>query len=108
AASPVLGPVLAFQGPRQSHAGRRRYLLEISAYVSAGRLRLSWTYNPQIHRPALIEGLADTSIEALRALIAHCRAHEAGTHTPSDFAKFGWDDEYFQDIAAEIHKVIGW
>ena len=104
--SAVLGAALEFSAPRRSARGVRRHLLEISASVSAGRLQLAWTYSPNRHRHSTIADLAAGSVAALRALILHCQSPDAGAYTPSDFAEFKWNDQYFEDIAEEISKAI--
>ena len=104
--SAVLGAALEFSAPRRSSRGVRRHLLEISASVSAGRLQLAWTYSPNRHRHSTIADLAAGFVAALRALILHCQSPDAGAYTPSDFAEFKWNDQYFEDIAVEISKAI--
>ena len=72
-------------GPARGEQGLRSYLLDISGGVCDGQLQMNWTYSKDIHRRTTVEGLALTFMEALRALIAHCKSPEAGGFTPSDF-----------------------
>jgi len=72
-------------GPGRSPRQLRRWLLEVQASVTGGRLRLTWTYSASLHRRATVESLASGMAAELRALIAHCLAPEAGGFTPSDF-----------------------
>ena len=104
--SPVFGPALESSGPHRSPRGVRHHLLEVAGSISGDRLQLTWTYSRNLHRCSTVEGLAQEFVEALRALIAHCQSPDAGAYTPSDFAKFEWSEEYFEDIAAEINRVI--
>jgi non-ribosomal peptide synthase protein (TIGR01720 family) len=106
AESPLFGPVLAFGDSGPKPHGGRRYLLEITGSVGDGCLRLTWAYDPNLHRRATIQALARSSLEALRALIAHCQAPNAGVHTLSDFAEFEWDEDYFADVIAEVDRAI--
>jgi non-ribosomal peptide synthase protein (TIGR01720 family) len=53
--------------------------------VVEGQLHLAWTYSQHIHRRATVERLAQGFLEALEALMVHCRSPEAGGFTPSDF-----------------------
>jgi non-ribosomal peptide synthase protein (TIGR01720 family) len=103
--SAVLGSILEFGMLHRSLRGVRRHLLEIAGSISRGRLQLAWTYSRNLHRHSTIEGLAQSYMETLRALIVHCQSPDAGTYTPSDFAEFEWSEEYFQDIIAEVKKM---
>ena len=59
--------------------------MEIDARVSGGRLHLDWTYNTAVHRRETIVALAERFLDALRAMIAHCRQAQPAGFTPSDF-----------------------
>jgi non-ribosomal peptide synthase protein (TIGR01720 family)/FkbM family methyltransferase len=63
----------------------RAYLLDVTSVVSGGRLQLNVIYSENIHRRDTVEILSRGLLEALRAIIAHCRAPEAGNLSPSDF-----------------------
>jgi amino acid adenylation domain-containing protein/non-ribosomal peptide synthase protein (TIGR01720 family) len=91
-------------GPDRSPRNRRSYLLDIIAGVVEGRLQVEWLYSANLHHRATIAGLADRFITALRELIAHCQAPDAGSYTPADVAEFGWDESDFANILAEISK----
>jgi non-ribosomal peptide synthase protein (TIGR01720 family) len=106
AESPVFGASIAFEGARGGVGGARRHVLQISASVSAGRLHTTWTYSRNLHQHVTINRLAARFMDALRALIAHCQAPDAGAYTPSDFADFKWDAQYLGDIAVEIDKAL--
>jgi non-ribosomal peptide synthase protein (TIGR01720 family) len=64
-------------GPGLSPETRRRYLLEVTAGVLGGRLRLSWAYCPGRHRRATVEALAQNFLAALREVVVHCQSPEA-------------------------------
>ncbi|HMB02822.1 MAG TPA: condensation domain-containing protein, partial [Isosphaeraceae bacterium] len=72
-------------GPVYSPNTRRVHLLEIESQVVEGQLRLDWTYGTGAHRQETIRALAERFLEALRALIAHCRAPETRGYIPADF-----------------------
>jgi non-ribosomal peptide synthase protein (TIGR01720 family) len=72
-------------GPARGERGLRSYLLDVSGSVGDGQLQMNWTYSKDIHRRTTVEGLAQNFMEALRALIVHCKSPEAGGFTPSDF-----------------------
>jgi non-ribosomal peptide synthase protein (TIGR01720 family) len=103
--SPLLGQVLAFSAPERGSGSPQPYLLEITAGLSMGCLQIRWIYRPDRHDRATIEALAAGCVAALRDLIVHCRMPDSGAYTPADFAEFGWGDEYFRDIAAQIERV---
>jgi non-ribosomal peptide synthase protein (TIGR01720 family) len=59
-------------GPSVGPGTRRRYLLEVTAAVLGGRLRLSWAFCPGRHHRATVEALARNFLAALREVVAHC------------------------------------
>ncbi len=63
----------------------RTALLDVVGIVDGGRLELAWTYAPGIHREDTVRGLAEQVLTALREIVAHCAAPDAGGRTPSDF-----------------------
>ena len=63
--------------------------LAVNGRVAGGQLQLSWTYGEGTHRRDTIERLAQSYLESLRGLIAHCREPGAGGYTPSDFPPGG-------------------
>ncbi|MBW8875033.1 MAG: non-ribosomal peptide synthase/polyketide synthase [Acidobacteria bacterium] len=76
----AVGPERLFRPAAQSAGAvrdarqRRPYLLEISAFVSGGRMWIDWTYSESRHRRATVERLAESCVAALRALIARSAA----------------------------------
>ena len=91
-ASPFVGTVDLWgsHGPE----GTRAHLVEINARIAEGALETRWTYSTNRHRPETVERLAHDTLAALRRLVAHCLAPEAGAYTPSDFpdVDLGQDD----------------
>jgi non-ribosomal peptide synthase protein (TIGR01720 family) len=69
-------------------------LLEVNGLVVENQLQLHWTYSETIHKRVTVEKLAESFVEALRSLIAHCQAPDSGGFTPSDFplAQLGQDE----------------
>ncbi|XYI02620.1 non-ribosomal peptide synthase/polyketide synthase [Sorangium sp. So ce1128] len=72
-------------GEARSPRGARSHLLDIEGWVLGGQLRLRCIYSGALHHRATIEALTERMLEALRAIIAHCRSAEAGGRTPADF-----------------------
>ncbi|MGE0127963.1 MAG: amino acid adenylation domain-containing protein [Blastocatellales bacterium] len=101
-ADSLLAPARESAGPVHSPRGRRKHLLDVRGSVARGRLNLSWTFSENIHRRGTIERLAQSYIESLRALIAHCQSPEAGGYTPSDFPLAQLDQVDLDQAFAEI------
>ncbi|MCH9652219.1 MAG: non-ribosomal peptide synthase/polyketide synthase [Deltaproteobacteria bacterium] len=78
----------------------RTHLLEVEAAVSGGRLRVTWDYSPNLHRPETVEALAKSFQGSLRRLIEHCLSPEAGGFTPSDFPLATLKQETVDELAA--------
>ena len=72
-------------GSMQSARGMRDHLLEVNGYVGQGQLRFVLTYSKRLHARATVERLAAAFLEALRAIVAHCKEPGAGGRTPADF-----------------------
>jgi non-ribosomal peptide synthase protein (TIGR01720 family) len=84
-ADTIFRPARESSGSGFSERGKRRYLLDLLGSVEAGQLRIAWVYSERIHDRATIEWVAQRYIAALREIIAHCLAPNAGGYTPSDF-----------------------
>ncbi|HEU4326201.1 MAG TPA: condensation domain-containing protein, partial [Roseiflexaceae bacterium] len=78
---PCPGP----RGPSEDRRAARAHLLDLTAQVVGGRLLVGFTYSAAVHDEATVRRLADSYLAALRDLIAHCLAPDAGGFTPSDF-----------------------
>ncbi|MEO5730531.1 MAG: condensation domain-containing protein, partial [Byssovorax sp.] len=89
-------------GPSHSVAAKRRYRLDVRSSVLHGRLGIRWAYSENQYRRDTIEALAARVMEALRELIAHCLAPEAGGYTPSDFQKANLSREDLDDVMASL------
>jgi amino acid adenylation domain-containing protein/non-ribosomal peptide synthase protein (TIGR01720 family) len=70
--------------PRSPRAARP-YRFEVNAWVRDGCLTVSWSHGERRHRRETVERLAERFLAALRELIGHCLAPDAGGFTPSDF-----------------------
>ncbi|PSB57974.1 non-ribosomal peptide synthetase [Chamaesiphon polymorphus] len=74
-------------GQEQSSQHHREHRLDLSCLVVGGELQISWTYSSQVHQPETISDLAQSYLQNLTVLIAHCQSEDAGGYTPSDFPK---------------------
>ncbi len=90
--------------PERGPTNLRQHLIDLSAAVVDGRLRLTWRYSRNRHTRDTIQRLAAAFLEHLRALIAHCLRPEAVRYTPSDFKEAGLSQEDLDAILAEINE----
>ncbi|MBI5032798.1 MAG: amino acid adenylation domain-containing protein [Chloroflexi bacterium] len=94
-------------GLEHSPRNRRAHLIEISASITSGQLRMEWTYSKRAHRRETIERLASDFIETLRSLIALCRSLETGVYTPSDFGDVQLSQAEIDALIEETSPVTG-
>lgn len=92
-----------FSGSERSPRGIRLHLLEVIGLIVEGQLQLNWTYSENVHQRGTVEGLAQSFVEALRLLIAHCQSSEAGGYTPSDFPDVELSQEKLEKLLEEIN-----
>ena len=81
----TFSPAVESTGPNQGPHLERHYVLEISAIVQQGQVRVSFSYSTQLHRQRSIEALRDCFLRHVSVLIEHCQSAESGGYTPSDF-----------------------
>jgi non-ribosomal peptide synthase protein (TIGR01720 family) len=92
-------------GPDHAAENQRQYLLDVTASVFAGKLRVEFTYSDAQFAGETIETLADFYLGALRGLIEHCLSPEAGGYTVSDFTDTGLDEKGVQDLLIELGEM---
>ncbi len=98
AANPVQGV------ERAPHQVRDR-LLEVTGWVTAGELGLSWHYSENVHHEATVRRLADAFVRTLREIVAHCASPDAGGCTPADFPLARLDQAAVDRIAGNGRTV---
>jgi non-ribosomal peptide synthase protein (TIGR01720 family) len=91
-------------GPNTSPSSRRRYLLEIDAWIAENQLRIEWTYNPHVHEHALIARLAQDFLAVLQDLIVNCQSSDIGGYSPSDFPEAGMSQEELDKFMINLQK----
>jgi non-ribosomal peptide synthase protein (TIGR01720 family) len=101
-ANSLFAPAQESPGPACDPACERQYLLEITAAIRDGELRMSWNYSQNRHRPETIQKLARDSLESLRLLISHCQEVQRGDYTPSDFSASRLSQRDLDRIAQEF------
>nr|AWI62626.1 nonribosomal peptide synthetase [Cystobacter sp.] len=91
-------------GPSHGPGGLRPHLLDVSAAVVNGQLLFEWTYSQALHRRETIERVALATLEALRALVAHCLRPEAGGFTASDFPLARLDTQKLNKLSTLLKR----
>jgi non-ribosomal peptide synthase protein (TIGR01720 family) len=93
-------------GPSRSPKGQRTHLLSINGSITNGQLQMAWTYSEAVHQRETIERVATSFIEALQALIAHCRSPEAKGYTPSDFPDVALSQDEIEGLMLEVGEAV--
>ena len=81
---------------------KRIHLIDVYALAADGKLKICWDYCAKLHRRETIEAYAARVIEALQALIDHCRESEPSEFAPADFGLFDTDADDLNAALAEI------
>jgi non-ribosomal peptide synthase protein (TIGR01720 family) len=89
----------------RSPRGTRPHLLQISAFVTGGQMRLEWTYSENVHQRDTVLNLAEAFLEAARELIAGCQSKDAADYTPSDFPAARISQKDFSKLLAQVTQV---
>ncbi|WP_407885115.1 condensation domain-containing protein, partial [Scytonema sp. NUACC26] len=92
-------------GLSRSPLNHRSHLLEVNSIIIGAQLHVNWTYSENLHRHSTIEGLAQEYLQALRELIAHCLAPDAGAYTPTDFPAAGLSQTDLDELFAQLEEV---
>lgn len=83
----------------------RSHVLAINALVSSRQLHINWQFSTHLHHRDTIETLAQRYLEELRAIIAYCRAPEAGGYTLSDFPDLGLSQTRLDKIMQRLRST---
>ena len=90
------------RGPERDPDGHRQHLLEISASIVSGALRVNWRYSRNLHRPQTIQRLADDFLDALHQLVEQCRKDAASGRVLVDVAQVDLSDDELDALLEEI------
>ncbi|MCG8927148.1 non-ribosomal peptide synthase/polyketide synthase, partial [Lentzea sp. CC55] len=96
-------------GPSEAVGGTRSHLLQLEVQQTAdGRLSIEWFHSGNVHGTATVERVAARYVEALRELVAHCRAGSG--FTPSDFPLASLTQAEVDGLAeryplADVHRL---
>src|SRR5437868_4022061 len=94
-------------GAWRSARATRAHLLEVNALVRDGRLAVQFGYATTRHDAATIERLARAYAAALRGIVAHCLAPDAGGYTPSDFPLAALDQPTLDRLFPPLRSAQG-
>ncbi|GAA4290783.1 hypothetical protein GCM10023148_54830 [Actinokineospora soli] len=81
----------------------RSHLLDLTADVTGGKLRLEFEYGSGVHDETTVRGLAERTADALRAIAAHCAV--SGGRTPSDFPLARLDQSQVDALGDDVEDV---
>ncbi|WP_410586697.1 amino acid adenylation domain-containing protein [Amycolatopsis sp. lyj-23] len=101
AADALFGTAPEDPGPSADPAGTRPYLLDLTAVVAGGRLRVSWTYCPAVHDQETVQALADGFLVHLRDAVSH----GSTGWTPADFPLAQLDQGSLDTIAGLLDEM---
>ncbi|MBB5857514.1 non-ribosomal peptide synthase/polyketide synthase [Amycolatopsis umgeniensis] len=81
------------------------HALDIVGRVVAGTLELTWAHVTTRHTRDTVEELAGRMLAALREIIAHCAAPEAGGRTPSDYPLAALDQSIVDALVGDGRAI---
>ena len=93
------------RGPERPPAAERPYVVEVSAFVAAGRLQLSWEYSEHLHTRASVEAFAEAFTASLGRIIGHCLTSGVGGYTPSDFPLARIDQARLDALSVRVGRI---
>jgi amino acid adenylation domain-containing protein/non-ribosomal peptide synthase protein (TIGR01720 family) len=98
----------ASTGATHSASEPRSHLLDINGQIVDGELRFTWRYSRHIHYRDTIQRLAQSFMEHLKNLIAHCRSLRISEYTPSDFPLALLDQQQIDALTRQVSQAGGW
>jgi non-ribosomal peptide synthase protein (TIGR01720 family) len=101
----MFAPCGESSGRARSRYGERKYVLDISAIVSGGKLRVAVNYSENLHRRESVRQLAESFLQSLR-LIIDCQSAEAVGYIPSDFPQMEFDQKELDALIADLSESV--
>ncbi|WP_281274219.1 non-ribosomal peptide synthase/polyketide synthase [Brevibacillus gelatini] len=83
----------------------RLHKLDFLGMVTQDQLEMTWTYSGDLYEQSTVEKLARRYVQALQAIIAHCRTEEAGGYTPSDFPLAELDQKSLDKFIGKNRRI---
>jgi amino acid adenylation domain-containing protein/non-ribosomal peptide synthase protein (TIGR01720 family) len=105
AASSLLRAHLGDPGGQWDADRPRDHLIEVVGAVEDGALTLSWHYSKAVHDQDTVDRLGRSVLTALREILAHCAAPDAGGRTPSDFPLAGLAQDTLDRLVGDGRAV---
>ncbi len=105
AESALFAPAGESVGPLHDPAGERPLPIELAAAVLDGQLQIRCRYSRNLNRRESIEALADTLLDALRALIAYGRSPGVDGYAPSDFPRAQLSETALERVAGLLDEI---
>ncbi len=88
-------------GHARSPRGERRHLVDVTAMVAEGRLRVEWMYAGKLLERRSIESLNEAFLGALRSLLQSDRESELSAYSLSDFPLLDMDRGKLEKLLAK-------
>lgn len=92
-------------GRCQSERAQRDHLIDVSAQIIQGELKLHWIYSENKHKESTITELAGHYIRELRRIISLC-AKGRLMYSPSDFPQAELSEAELQNLLIEIGQPV--
>jgi amino acid adenylation domain-containing protein/non-ribosomal peptide synthase protein (TIGR01720 family) len=104
--SALLSAAAEASGAGQRAEERLAYQLTVNSLVREGRLHVSWVYSEQVYEATTIEQVADSYMQSLREIIAHCGLADTGGFTPSDFPEANLSQSDLDTFISRISQAV--
>jgi non-ribosomal peptide synthase protein (TIGR01720 family) len=99
-------PASEAAGRAHAAANPRAHLIEINSAVAGGMLFVRWKYSANVHHHDTIVRVANTFLESLHRVIAHCQSTANTSYKAEDFSEFSWNQQDVDRITAAVrHKA---
>ncbi|MGE5398755.1 MAG: condensation domain-containing protein, partial [Ignavibacteriales bacterium] len=95
---------LGDRGNERGELNNRAFLLDISAFVVNGTLRVNFQYSTNYYKFSTIKKIAEDYVSEIKLIIEHCLNKDTCIYTPSDFTDVKLRQEQIDDIMSEIDE----
>jgi non-ribosomal peptide synthase protein (TIGR01720 family) len=92
-------------GEAQTRHWERGHLVQVSAWVAGGRLRVSWGYKEGVIDDEEIQQVAQQYVKFLEQLAEESQSEEVAVSTPSDFPLVQMTQEELDEINALLGDI---
>lgn len=102
-----LRPANEAKGAERSPNAKRSHLLEVTAIVTGGQLRVGWEYSRKIHRVETVERLAMEFRTALESILQNDEAPATASESKTDFTLAKLDKRQLTKVLGQLNKGKG-